>query len=111
SRPTVWKSPASGGKPCRRGIAPIEDRRPMQPQWLAGRRVEPPASVPSASGATPAIKALAAPPLDPPGDRSGAQGLPVDPKTRLLVCPASASSGVLVLPNMTAPAARSLATG
>jgi len=39
----------------------------MRPQWEAGIRIEPPPSVPWASGRMPAATAAAEPPLDPPG--------------------------------------------
>ena len=47
------------------------------PHRLAGWRIEPPVSVPSASGASPAATAAAEPPLEPPGMRSRSQGLRV----------------------------------
>ena len=50
--------------------------------------------------------AHAAPPLDPPADRVGSTGLRVVPKTVLKVCEPAANSGTLVLPIVTAPAAR-----
>ena len=79
--------------------------------WAAGRRIEPPPSVPKAMAHSPAATAAAAPPLDPPGVRAGFHGLRVTPNTGLSVKPLSENSGVLVLPISTAPAARSLATG
>ena len=109
--PITWKSAASGGKPQRRGTRPSPGLRAATPACPAGRRSEPPASVASAMGPMPEPTAATAPPLEPPGCRSGAQGLPVDPKTRLSVKPESESSGVLVLPKITVPAARRRATG
>ena len=81
------------------------------PQKLDGMRIEPPASVPSASAHMPAATAAPAPPLDPPGVRSGFQGLRVIPVKGLSVTPFMANSGVVVLPSSTAPCSRSRATG
>src|SRR5215831_14941795 len=67
-------------------------------------------SVPIASGVTPAATDAAAPPDEPPGVSAGSQGLRVMPDSRLSVRPSIASSGVVVLPMMTAPAARSRST-
>ena len=52
---------------------------PTSPQKAAGMRIEPPPSVPVASGARPAEIAAPAPPLEPPGDHSCAHGLRVSP--------------------------------
>src|SRR5712691_3480901 len=70
---TVRLRPAS----TRRGHAgapKFPDRRrprdafsPKRPQCEAGMRIEPPPSVPWASGKTPAATHAAEPPLDPPG--------------------------------------------
>ena len=52
------------------------------PQNEAGMRIEPPASVPTASGQIPAKSAAALPPLLPPGVRSRFHGLRVTPAKR-----------------------------
>ena len=52
---------------------------PDVPVKPAGMRIEPPPSVPRASGAIPAARAAALPPLDPPGVRDGSQGFRVIP--------------------------------
>src|SRR5262247_2617126 len=83
---------------------------PKTPQNAAGLRMEPPPSVPTASGARPAATAAPAPPDDPPGVRSRFHGLRVRPKIRLSVMPTQPSVGVLVLPTMMAPAAFMRAT-
>ena len=83
---------------------------PTTPQHDAGMRIEPPASVPWASGKSPAARPAPAPPLEPPGDRSRFHGLWVSPWSSLRVAGSQASSGVLVLQRMTAPAARSRPT-
>ena len=63
-----------------------------------------------AAGQSPAATAAALPPLEPPGLRSVSQGLRVIPKAGPSVSPMIASSGRLVLPITTAPAARSRRT-
>ena len=44
------------------------------PESAAGWRIDPPVSVPSASGTIPAASAAALPLLEPPATRSGADG-------------------------------------
>jgi len=80
------------------------------PLQVAGMRIEPPPSVPTASGPSPAPTAAAAPPLLPPGLRSRFHGLRVMPVSGLSVTNLCPSSGVVVLPTITAPCSRSLAT-
>ena len=72
-------------------------------------RIEPPPSVPTASGPIPEATAAAAPPEDPPGVFAGFQGLRVMPVSGLSVTPFQPNSGVVVLPSSTAPASRSRA--
>ena len=57
---------------------------PTTPHKPAGWRIEPPVSVPIASGAMPAATHAAEPPLEPPGVRSRSHGLRVDLKRRVL---------------------------
>src|SRR6516165_4999125 len=76
------------------------------PQNEAGMRIEPPASVPTASGQIPAATATALPPLLPPGVRSRSHGLRVTPVSGESVTPFQPNSGVVVLPKNTAPAHR-----
>src|SRR5262245_28353492 len=92
------------------GIRPYEGLCPKIPANEAGMRIEPPPSVPMAIGARPAATAAEAPPLDPPGVRSGRHGFCVAPKSMLWVAPSQPNVGVLVLPTMMAPAALSRAT-
>ncbi len=80
------------------------------PVKLAGMRIEPPPSVPSASGAKRAATAAADPPEEPPGVLSLFQGLRVVPVSGLSVEPFQPNSGVVVLPSRTAPASRRRAT-
>src|SRR5579864_4056757 len=75
----------------------------------AGMRIEPPASVPTASGQMPASTAAALPPLDPPGLRSRFHGLRVTPQSGESVVGFQPNSGVVVLPKKIAFWARSRA--
>ena len=77
---------------------------------LAGIRIEPPPSVPSASGAKRAASAADDPPDEPPGVFFKFQGLRVMPVSGLSVEPFQPNSGVVILPRRTAPASRSRAT-
>ena len=63
-------------------------------------RIEPPPSLPWASGTMPAATAAAAPPDEPPGVRSVSQGLRVGPKRRGSVTGRIPNSGRFVLPTM-----------
>ena len=67
-------------------------------------------SLPSAIATIPQASAAAAPPLDPPAERSRRHGLRVRPCSGLKVWEPAPSSGVFVLPIATAPAARIRAT-
>src|SRR5690348_2136328 len=63
-------SPETGAKVRR----PRDGLRPTTPQQLAGMRIEPPPSLPSAIAPIPAAIAAAAPPLDPPAVCAGFHG-------------------------------------
>ena len=63
-------------------------------------------SLPSAIGIIPHASATAAPPLLPTQVRVSSYGLRVGPNTRLKVCEPAPNSGVFVLPQVIAPAAR-----
>src|SRR5262245_22443930 len=80
------------------------------PHHPAGVRIEPPMSLPTSPPVSPAASAAAAPPDEPPGVRAGSHGLFVVPKIGFVVCTSLASVGTLVLPKITAPAARRRAT-
>ena len=56
-------------------IRPRLTLMPTRPQTLAGIRTEPPPSLPWANGTSPAATAAAAPPLEPPAERVGSQGV------------------------------------
>src|SRR5712691_2763700 len=73
-------------------------------------RIEPAPSVPTDAVHNPADTAAAAPPLEPPADLSGAQGLRVKPAARLTVLAHHPYSDVVVFPTTIAPAARRRAT-
>jgi hypothetical protein len=73
-------------------------------------RIDPPPSEPTASGTRPAATAAPLPPLLPPGVSAVSHGLRVAPKVLDSVIGSIISSGTLVLPMITAPAARSRLT-
>src|SRR6478735_2252434 len=79
--------------------------RPTIPQRLAGTRIDPPVSLPSAPAQRPPATAAPEPPLDPPGIRLVSHGLRVGGH----IGP-HANSCMRVLPSRIAPAARSRAT-
>src|SRR5262245_9643437 len=98
------------GQPAPLGTRPSDGLRPDRPHTADGIRIEPPPSEPVASGTRPAAIAAAAPPDDPPADRSSDHGLWVAPNSGLTVSAFQPCSGVLVLPTTTQPAARSRST-
>ena len=69
-------------------------------------RIEPPPSLPCASGTIPAATAAAEPPLDPPGVCARFHGLRVGPVKRGSVVGRIANSGRFVMPTITKPASR-----
>ena len=73
---------------------------------LAGIRIEPPPSLACATGTMPEATAAPEPPLEPPVVRSVFQGLRLAPYASGSVVGRMPSSGVLVLPMTTKPAAR-----
>src|ERR1700752_5365894 len=78
---------------------------PTMPHRAAGWRIEPPVSVPSAHGTSPAATAAALPPEEPPGTRLSSHGLRGGPNAECSVDEPIATSSCLVLPNSGAPAA------
>ena len=60
---------------------------PTRPQCAAGMRIEPPPSLPRASGQIPAATAAPEPALEPPGVQPRFQGLRVVGKTGLWPTP------------------------
>ena len=79
------------------------------PVIAAGWRIEPPVSVPIASGASNAASAAAEPPPEPPGMRAVSHGLRVGPYAECSVDEPMANSSMFVLPRIVIPAARSRA--
>ena len=82
---------------------------PNSPVKEQGMRIEPPPSVPTASGPMPAATAATAPPEEPPGVLAGFHGLRVMPVSALSVTAFQPNSGVVVFPSSTAPCSRSRA--
>ncbi len=95
-------SPSSGAAEMR----PRAGLSPTSPQQAAGIRIEPPPSLPCATGTIPAATAAAEPPEEPPGVRSRSQGLRVGPKMRASVVGRIPYSGSVVEPTITNPASR-----
>src|SRR5918912_1556577 len=89
-----------------RETVPYVGRSPTVPVRAAGCLIEPPVSEPSAQGARPAATAAAEPPEEPPGTRSGSQGLRVGPNAEFSVDDPIANSSMFVLPRSVRPAAR-----
>ncbi len=85
---------------------PRDGLSPNRPQQEAGMRIEPPPSLPCATGQSPAAVAAAAPPLEPPAVRVVSQGFRQAPFSSDSVCAIVPSSGVFVLPRTTNPASR-----
>ena len=79
---------------------------PTSPQQAAGMRIEPPPSLPWATGTIPAATAAAEPPEEPPGVRVRSQGFRVAPVCRGSVVGRIPNSGMLVMPTTTKPASR-----
>ena len=92
------------------GTRPYVGLIPGRPQNPHGMRIEPPPSVPRASGTIPAASAAELPPLDPPAVRVTSHGLRVTPSSGPWVTPFQPNSGVVVLPTATAPLRASAAT-
>ena len=99
-------SPRSG--PCE--IRPRLGLRPTSPQHAAGMRIEPPPSLPWATGTMPAATAAADPPEEPPGVRVRSHGFRVGPVWRGSVVGRIPNSGMFVMPTTTKPASRSRRT-
>ncbi len=87
-------------------VRPRDGLRPTRPLQLAGMRIEPPPSLPCATGTIPVATATADPPLDPPGVREVSHGLSVGPYATGSVVGTRPSSGVFVRPQQTNPASR-----
>ncbi len=92
------------------GTRPKLGFSPTTPHHAAGMRIEPPASVPTCSGPKQAAAAAPAPAEEPPGVMSVFQGLRVMPCSGQSPGLFQPYSVVVVLPTITAPAARSPVT-
>ena len=90
--------------PAPSGTRPRLGNRPNTPLNAEGMRIEPPPSVPTASGPSPAAVATPAPPLEPPEVRARSHGFTASRATRLIVRRFIANSGVLLLAKIIAPA-------
>ena len=85
-------------------------RRALDRVSAAGWRIEPPVSVPIASGASKDARAADDPPPDPPGMRSRSHGFRVGPNAECSVDEPIANSSMFVLPRITMSASRSRCT-
>jgi hypothetical protein len=103
-----WLPNPSGVRSC--GTRPSVCLNPTTPQHAAGIRLDPPPSVPTPIGPSPAATAAAAPPDDPPQVRARFHGLAVRPNSGPSVKHLWPNSGVVVLPTRIAPARFSRAT-
>src|SRR5262249_7089224 len=88
------------------GMRPNDGFRPTRRLWAAGRRIEPPPSLPWLNGLTPAAVSDEAPPDEPPGVCLGFHGLRVVPWIGESVSAFQPYSGVVLLPIRTRPARR-----
>ena len=102
----TWSSVQDTPKTPSRGTSPNVGFSPLTPQYDAGTRMDPPVSLPSATGKSPAARPAADPDELPPAQRPGALGL----RTPSPDSSPKANSGVVVLARITAPASRSRAT-
>ena len=71
----IWSSDEASAMEPYRLTAPYVGLTPTVPVTCAGWRIEPPVSLPSASGASKAATDAAEPPPEPPGMRSRSHGL------------------------------------
>ena len=103
--PGVSRVVESGRTPCVE-MRPTVTFNPTIPQKDAGRRTDPPVSVPTATGASPAATATPEPLDDPPGVRwtRRSQGFHGVPSSALVPYPPIANSTVWVLPSTIMPA-------
>ncbi len=107
---------APGFGSLRQGKCPLLATMPAlglwakRPQKAAGTRIDPPMSLPSSAPVRPAATAAAPPPVLPPAVSAGFQGFVVRPNSLLTDCQSAFATGTLVLPRITAPAARSRCT-
>ncbi len=103
----AWSSDHARGTTPRRLIRPYVGFRPATPHSEAGMRIEPPVSDPGERKHIPVARAIALPPLEPPGIRVGSQGFLALPKCGFWFVTPYAHSCRFVFPSSTAPPARS----
>ena len=103
-----WSHPEPLSPPI--GTRPVEAFIPERPQHADGIRIEPPPSLPVASGTMPAAIAAAEPPEEPPAVCARFHGFRVVPWRAFSVREVQPCSGVLVLPMTMQPAWRRRAT-
>src|SRR5690606_11928630 len=97
STPSTARPPQPSPRSGPMGTTPRDALNPYTPQQAAGIRMEPPPSLPCATGTTPVATATAAPPLEPPDERVRSQGFLVTfPYTVASVVGAMHSSGTVV---------------
>ena len=87
------------------GTRPRLGLRPTSPHMAEGIRIDPPPSVPCATGTIPEATDAAEPPLEPPVEYSVFQGLWHGPYRSGSVAVVLPNSGALVIPTTTIPAA------
>lgn len=98
TRPSGVSAYAGGAQPEMR---PTVGRTPTTPQQAAGKRIDPPMSLPCASGVIPAAIPAAAPPLEPPGVRAASHGFRVRPCRSFVENQRSENAGTLLRPSGT----------
>ena len=76
----TWSQLGARGKQPSSETRPYVGLKPTIPQHAAGMRIEPPESVPSAVSASPAARAAADPPLEPPAILPSRNGFGTVPK-------------------------------
>ena len=95
----IWSSDEAMAIAPKRETPPYVGLTPTVPVSAPGWRIEPPVSVPRASGASNALTAAAEPPPDPPGTRSTSHGLLVFWYAECSVDEPCANSSRFVLPS------------
>ncbi len=91
-------------------VMPYVGFTPTTPLKLAGWRIDPPVSVPSAKGTIPRATATADPPLLPPATRVSSIAFLVGPNAEFSVLLPCANESKFVLPIQIAPSASSRST-
>src|SRR5262249_4304675 len=104
--PTVERLPHPSAAAGARVIRPRDGFNPTIPQQADGIRIDPPPSLPWATGLSPAATAAPAPPLEPPAVCSRFQGFRAGGCRPASVVGRVPNSGVVVLPNRIPPELR-----